>query len=67
MDEKDFEVATDVLLNGADMIIEKDDRSDREGVYLERIRVRYKGCWWCSSLKVVVATMISIRWRTGSE
>ena len=37
MDEKDFEVAVDVFLNGADMVIEEEDRSDREGVYLVRI------------------------------
>ena len=37
LDEKDFEVAIDVLLNGADMVIEEEDRSDREGVYLGRI------------------------------
>ena len=37
MDEKDFEVAIDVFLNGADMVIEKEDRRDREGVYLGRI------------------------------
>ena len=37
VDEKDFEVAIDVFLNGADMVIEEEDRSDREGVYLGRI------------------------------
>ena len=37
VDEKNFEVAIDVFLNGADMVIEKEDRSDREGVYLGRI------------------------------
>ena len=31
VDEKDFEVAIDVYLNGADMVIEEEDRSDREG------------------------------------
>ena len=33
MDEKDFEMAIDVFLNSADMVIEEEDRSDREGVY----------------------------------
>ena len=37
MDEKDFEVAIDVFLNGADMVIGWEDRSDPEGVYLGRI------------------------------
>ena len=37
MNEKDFEVAIDVFLSGADMIIEEEDRSDREGVYFGRI------------------------------
>ena len=37
LDEKDFEVAIYVFLNGADMVIEEEDRSDREGVYLGRI------------------------------
>ena len=37
MDEKDFEVAIDVFLNGADMVTEDEDRSDREGVYFGRI------------------------------
>ena len=37
MDEKEFEVAIDVFLNGADMVIEEVDRSNREGVYLGRI------------------------------
>ena len=37
MDEKVFEVAVDVFLNGADMVIEEEDQSDREGVYLGRI------------------------------
>ena len=40
--KKDFEVAIDVFLNGADMVIEEEDRSDREGVYLGRIWARYK-------------------------
>ena len=31
VDEKDFEMAIDVLLNGADVVIEE-DRSDREGL-----------------------------------
>ena len=38
VDEKDFEVAIDVLLNGADMVLEEGDRSYREGVYLGRIK-----------------------------
>ena len=67
MDEKDFEVAIDVFLNGADMVIEKEDRSDQEGVYLGRIWARYKSCWWCSTLKAVVAILKLIRWRTGSQ
>ena len=29
MYEKDFEVAIDVFLNGADMVMEEEDRSDR--------------------------------------
>ena len=33
MDDKDFEVAIDVFLNGAEMVIEEEDQSDREGVY----------------------------------
>ena len=37
VDEKDFEVDIDVFLNGADMVIEEEDGSDREGVYLGRI------------------------------
>ena len=37
LDEKDFQVAIDDFLNGADMVIEEEDRSDREGVYLGRI------------------------------
>ena len=67
VDEKDFEVAIDVFLKGADMVIEEEDRSDREGVYLGRIWARYKGCWWCSTLKAVVAILKLIRWRTGSQ
>ena len=34
VDEKDFEVAIDVFLNGADMVMEEEDRSDREGIYV---------------------------------
>ena len=67
MDGKDFEVAINVFLNGADMVIEEEDRSDREGVYLGRIRARYKGCWWCSTLKAAVAILKLIQWRTGSQ
>jgi len=37
VDEKDFEVVIDVFLNGADLVMEEEDRSDREGVYLGRI------------------------------
>ena len=37
VDEKDFEVAIDVFLNGADIVIEEEDQSDREGMYLGRI------------------------------
>ena len=36
MDEKDFEVAIGVFLNGADMVKEEEDRSDQD-VYLGRI------------------------------
>ena len=57
MDEKDFEVVIDVFLNGADMIIEVEDQSNREGVYLGRIRARNKGCWCCSTLKAVAAIL----------
>ena len=67
VDEKDFEVAIDVFLNGADMVIKEEDRTGREGVYLGRIWARYKGCWWCSTLKAVVAILKLIRWRTGSQ
>ena len=63
VDEKDYEVAIDV----ADMVIEEEDWSDRGGVYLGRIWPRYKGCWWCSTLKAVVAILKSIRWQTGSQ
>ena len=31
VDENDFEVVIDVFLNGADMVIEEEDWSDREG------------------------------------
>ena len=34
VDEKDFEVVIDVSLNGADMVMEEGNQSDREGVYL---------------------------------
>ena len=37
VDEKDFEVTIDIFLNDADMVIEEEDWSDREGVYLGRI------------------------------
>ena len=37
VDEKDFEVAIDVFLNGADMVIEEEDWSDRESVYNNNI------------------------------
>ena len=47
--------------------IEEEDRSDCEGVYLGRIWARYKGCWWCSTLKAVVAILKLILWRTGSQ
>ena len=33
VDEKDFQVAIEVFLNDADMVIEEEDWSDREGVY----------------------------------
>ena len=36
-DETDLEVAIDVFLNGADIVMEEEDRSDFEGVYLGRI------------------------------
>ena len=39
MDEKDFEVATDVFLKGADMVIEE-DRSDCSSIRLFHITVR---------------------------
>ena len=67
VDEKDFEVAIDVFLNGADMVMEEEAPRDREGVYLGRIWARYKGCWWCRTLKAVVAILKLIRWRTGSH
>ena len=37
VDKKDFEVAINVFLNGADMVTDEEDQSDREGVYLGRI------------------------------
>ena len=36
VDEEDFEVALDVFLSDSDMVIEEEDCSDREGVYLEK-------------------------------
>ena len=39
-EENDFENAIEVFLKGAEMIVEAEDRSDREGVYLERISAR---------------------------
>ena len=39
------------------MVIEEEDWSDRVGVYLGRIRARYKGCWWSSTLKAVVGDL----------
>ena len=56
-----------MLYIGADMVIEEEDQSDREGVYLGRIKARYEGCWWCSTLKAVVAILKLIRWQTGSQ
>ena len=32
VNEKDFEVVIDVFLKSADMVIEEEDRSDREGI-----------------------------------
>ena len=49
------------------MVTEDEDQSDREGVYLGRIWARYKGWWWCSILKAVVAIWKLIRWRTESQ
>ena len=37
VDEKEFEMSIDVFLNSANMVIEEEDRSDREGVYIGRI------------------------------
>ena len=37
VNEKDFEVAIDVFLNGTDVVIEEEDQSNREGVYFGRI------------------------------
>ena len=67
VDEEDFEVVIDVFLNGSDMVMEVEDCSDRESMHLERIWARYKGCWWYSTLKAVVAILKLIRWRTGSQ
>ena len=31
------------------------------------IRAKYKGCWWCSTLKADVAISKLIIWSTGSQ
>ena len=37
MDGTDLIVAIDVSLNGGDMVVKEEDRSDREVIYLGRI------------------------------
>ena len=36
-EENNFENTIEVSLKGTEMVVEAEDRSDREGVYLERI------------------------------
>ena len=62
-----IEVVFDVLLNGAYMVVDEEDRSDREGVYFGGIWARCHDCWWCSTLKTVAVILKLIRWRTGSQ
>ena len=67
VDEKDFEVAIDVFLNGADMVIEEEDRNDCEqceGVYLERICVGV--CVMCWNFEVFVKTCANEFWMCWS-
>ena len=40
-EENDFENTIEVFLKGTEMVVEAEDRSDRQGVYLERILTRY--------------------------
>ena len=56
-EEKDFEAAIEVFLKGIDMVVEAEDRSDREGMYFGRISARYKDWWCCKTLKAVVAIL----------
>ena len=44
-EENDFENTIEVFLRGTEKVVEAEDRSDREGVYLGRISERYEGYW----------------------
>ena len=62
-EEHDFENIIEVFfLEGTEMVVEAENRSNREGVYLGKISERY-----CNTLIAVVAILNSIRWRTGSQ
>ena len=44
IEENNFENTIEENLKGTDMVVEAEDRSDREGVYLGRISARLEGC-----------------------
>ena len=43
--KNDFENTIEVFLKGTEMVVEAEDRSDREGVYLEKFCNIKEGCW----------------------
>ena len=46
---------------------EEENRNDRVGTYRGIRASRYDGCWNCRTLKVIVAILKFILWRTGSQ
>ena len=66
-DENDLDLVISVFRVGIHSDNEEEDRSDRIGTY-RGIRVaRYDVCWNWRTLKVIVAILKFILWRTGSQ
>ena len=66
-DENDLEVVMVVLCGGTHIEKDEEEQSARTGTYLGMRDERLDGCWNLSTLKVTVAILKLILWRTGSQ
>ena len=66
-DENDLDLVIPVFRVGTHSDNEEEDRNDRVATYRGIRAARQDGCWNWRTLKVIVAMLKIILWRTGSQ